>query len=119
MSPLATVLITSFYLVFPALVLYAGSKNRFLRGVNPVIVSYLVGIGLGNIGVLRANVAGLQDTMIITSTAAVCSPPIVGMVGIAVRNRAIISAGIVVGIIGYAVGNYLGIFIALVVERLA
>ncbi len=63
--------------------------------------------------------AGIDvDTMIITSTAAICSPPFVGMAAVAIRNRAVISAGITAGIIGYAVGNYLGVFLALVLERL-
>lgn len=57
------------------------------------------------------------DTMIVTSTAAVCSPPFVGMAAVAIRNKQVISAGITAGIIGYAVGNYLGVFIALLLER--
>lgn len=58
------------------------------------------------------------DTMIVTSTAAICSPPFVGMAAVAIRNRAVISAGITAGIIGYAAGNYLGVAMALVLERL-
>jgi uncharacterized membrane protein len=58
------------------------------------------------------------DTMIVTSTAAICSPPFVGMAAVAIGNRAVISAGITAGIIGYAVGNYLGVAVALVLERL-
>jgi uncharacterized membrane protein len=50
--------------------------------------------------------------MLITSTAAICSPPFVGMVGIALRNRRIIAAGITSGIIGYAIGNYLGVAVS-------
>jgi uncharacterized membrane protein len=52
------------------------------------------------------------DTMLITSTAAICSPPFVGMVGIALGNRRIIAAGITSGIIGYAIGNYLGVAVS-------
>lgn len=40
------------------------------------------------------------------------------MAAVAIRNRAIISAGITAGIIGYAAGNYLGVVMALVLERL-
>jgi uncharacterized membrane protein len=58
------------------------------------------------------------DTMLVTSTAAICSPPFVGMAAVAIGNRAVISAGITAGIIGYAVGNYLGVAVALVLERL-
>ena len=58
------------------------------------------------------------DTMIVTSTAAICSPPFVGMAAVAIRNRAVISAGITAGIIGYAAGNYLGVAVALILERI-
>ena len=69
--------------------------------------------------IVFCKIAGIDvDTMIITSTAAICSPPFVGMAAVAIRNRAIVSAGITAGIIGYAVGNYLGVFLALVLERL-
>lgn len=56
------------------------------------------------------------DTMMITSTAAVCSPPFVGIIAVSIGNRALIVPGITTGIIGYAVGNYLGIFIAQLVR---
>jgi len=49
------------------------------------------------------------DTMIITSTSAICSPPFVPVVANALKNREIILSGIYTGIIGYAIGNYLGI----------
>lgn len=52
------------------------------------------------------------DTMMITSTAAVFSPPFVGMVAVAIGNRAVIVPGITAGLIGYAAGNYLGITLA-------
>jgi uncharacterized membrane protein len=69
--------------------------------------------------IVFCKIAGIDvDTMIVTSTAAICSPPFVGMAAVAIRNRAIISAGITAGIIGYAAGNYLGVLLALVLERL-
>lgn len=49
------------------------------------------------------------DTMMITSTALICSPPFVPVVAGAMGNRAVIISGLTVGIIGYAVGNYLGL----------
>lgn len=52
------------------------------------------------------------DTMLITSTALICSPPFVPVVAGALRNKEIIITGITVGIIGYAIGNYLGFFVA-------
>jgi len=50
-----------------------------------------------------------RDTMMISSTAAICSPPFVGMVAGALGNRALIAPGIAAGILGYAMGNYLGV----------
>jgi len=58
------------------------------------------------------------DTMIITSTAFICSPPFVPVVAGALRNREIIFSGLSVGIIGYAIGNYLGVLISWVLERM-
>ncbi len=57
------------------------------------------------------------DTFIITSAAAICSPPFVPMVAAALKNRAVILSGLTTGIAGYAVGNYLGITIALIVKH--
>jgi uncharacterized membrane protein len=54
------------------------------------------------------------DTFLITSVAAVCSPPFVPVVAKALNNKEIILSGLTTGIIGYAVGNYLGILFAYV-----
>ncbi len=50
------------------------------------------------------------DTVIITSTAMIYSPPFVPVVASALKNRDIIISGLTTGIIGYVIGNYLGIF---------
>jgi uncharacterized membrane protein len=50
------------------------------------------------------------DTVIITSTALVYSPPFVPVVAGALRNREVIISGLTTGVIGYIIGNYLGIF---------
>ena len=52
------------------------------------------------------------DTVIIPSTAMICSPPFVPAVAGAIKNKEIIVSGLTVGIIGYAVGNYLGVLVA-------
>ncbi len=52
------------------------------------------------------------DTMIITSTALICSPPFVPVVSGALKNKEILVPGITIGIIGYALGNYLGFLMA-------
>ncbi|MBN1185933.1 MAG: DUF819 family protein [Bacteroidales bacterium] len=58
------------------------------------------------------------DTMMITSTALICSPPFVPAIAGAIKNREVIVSGLTVGIIGYAIGNYLGYFIAYLVKGL-
>ncbi len=52
------------------------------------------------------------DTVIITSTAAVFSPPFVGPIAAVLRNPEIVVSGLTTGLVGYAVGNYLGIAVA-------
>lgn len=52
-----------------------------------------------------------RDTMMISSTAAVCSPPFVGIVAGALGNRRLIAPGIAAGLAGYAAGNYLGVLV--------
>ena len=52
------------------------------------------------------------DTVIITSTAMICSPPFVPVVAAGLKNKEIILTGLTTGVVGYAVGNYLGIFVA-------
>jgi uncharacterized membrane protein len=56
------------------------------------------------------------DTMLVTSTSAICSPPFVPVVAVSIGNRELIVPGITTGIIGYAVGNYLGILVAQLVR---
>jgi len=58
------------------------------------------------------------DTLMITSTALICSPPFVPVVCSAINNRNILVPGITVGIIGYAIGNYLGFFIGEILKFL-
>jgi len=53
-----------------------------------------------------------SDTLIITSTALICSPPFVPVMAGILKNKQIIVSGLTVGIIGYAIGNYLGVTIA-------
>ncbi|TFG42546.1 MAG: DUF819 family protein [Bacteroidia bacterium] len=52
------------------------------------------------------------DTVIISGSALICSPPFVPLVAGALRNREVILTGLIVGIVGYAIGNYLGVIIA-------
>jgi len=56
------------------------------------------------------------DTVIITSSALLFSPPFVPAIASAIKNKDVIISGITVGIIGYAIGNYLGVFLAYALE---
>ncbi len=49
------------------------------------------------------------DTMIISSTALVYSPPFVPVVASALKNKDVIISGLTIGILGYVLGNFLGI----------
>ena len=56
------------------------------------------------------------DTVIISGSALICSPPFVPVVAGALKNREIILTGLIIGIAGYAVGNYLGVAIAFILK---
>ncbi|MGN1216089.1 MAG: DUF819 family protein [Candidatus Cryptobacteroides sp.] len=52
------------------------------------------------------------DTIVICSTAFICSPPFVPMMATAMNNRRVLISGLSMGIIGYAIGNYLGFVVS-------
>ncbi|MFC0877149.1 DUF819 family protein [Saccharicrinis sp. FJH2] len=56
------------------------------------------------------------DTMMITSTALICSPPFVPVIAGTLNNKNLLIPGITVGVIGYAVGNYLGFLFAYILH---
>ncbi|WP_346855036.1 DUF819 family protein [uncultured Draconibacterium sp.] len=58
------------------------------------------------------------DTVIISTSALICSPPFVPVVAGALKNKEIILTGLVVGIAGYAIGNYLGVLIAYLLKAM-
>ena len=86
-----------------------------LANINWEIMSFIILAILGSI-LLHAIFCKLldvdTDTFIITSVAAICSPPFVPVVASALKNKTIILSGLTTGIIGYAIGNYLGISLA-------
>jgi len=77
---------------------------------------WYVGLAMFGSHILHALLARLfkidADTVIISGSALICSPPFVPVVAGALRNREVILTGLIVGIAGYAVGNYLGIIVA-------
>jgi uncharacterized membrane protein len=82
------------------------SFSLFYYVALAVYGSHIIHIALARIFKVDA------DTVIISTSALICSPPFVPMVAGALKNRQVILTGLVVGIAGYAVGNYLGVLIA-------
>ena len=77
---------------------------------------WYVGLAMFGSHILHAFLARFlkidADTVIISGSALICSPPFVPLVAGALKNRDVILTGLIVGIVGYAVGNYLGVGIA-------
>lgn len=68
---------------------------------------------------LLCRLAGVDgDTFMVTSVAAVGSPPFVPLMARALNNPAAILPGMTTGIIGYALGSYLGISLGLYLRSL-
>lgn len=91
-----------------------------LAAVDASVAIFLIGTVTGSLLLhgLFCRIAGIDsDTFMVTSVAAVCSPPFVPMMARALGNPATILSGMTTGIIGYALGNYLGISLALVLQR--
>lgn len=57
-----------------------------------------------------------RDTTIIASTACIFGPAFVIPVADSLKNKDIILPGLILGILGYAIGNYLGIFLSLLLR---
>ncbi|MCK5521109.1 MAG: DUF819 family protein, partial [Candidatus Marinimicrobia bacterium] len=86
-----------------------------LSNIDWGLMSFIVLAIIGSIALhaIFCKIMGIDtDTFIITSVAAVCSPPFVPVVAGALKNKSIILSGLTTGIIGYAIGNYLGISLA-------
>lgn len=103
-----------FILVFSFAAGAMGDVRRIL-GASPMVfllVAYTV-VAAMIIHVLLSKLFRLnRNVMMISSTAAICSPPFIGMVAGVLGDRRLIAPGITAGIVGYAVGNYLGVLVA-------
>ncbi len=107
-----------FILVFSLVVSSMADLKKFSMDAMPIFlyISYTITLSL-LLHLLLSKIFKIDsDTMIITSTALICSPPFVPVVAGALNNRSIIISGLTVGIIGYAIGNYLGIFTAILMH---
>ncbi|KAA1189253.1 DUF819 family protein [Pseudohalioglobus sediminis] len=92
-----------------------------LANVDASIALFVLGTVLGSL-LVHAVLCRLarvdSDTFMVTSVAAVCSPPFVPMMARALGNPGTILSGMTAGIIGYALGNYLGISLGLFLQGL-
>ncbi len=107
-----------FILIFSIAVASMADIQKF-AGAAPGLFLYVAMVVFGSLLVhtLLCKIFGVDtDTMIITSTALICSPPFVPVVAAALKNKEIIISGLAVGIAGYALGNYLGISIAFILK---
>ena len=81
---------------------------------------YYVGLAMFGSHILHVLIARMfkidADTVIISGSALICSPPFVPVVAASLKNRDIILTGMVVGIAGYAIGNYLGVLVAYILK---
>ncbi len=109
-----------FILIFCLVVSSMADFNRLLS-TAPIMLAYvtftifvclLLHIALAKIFKIDA------DTVIITSVAGICSPPLVPMVASALKNREVMVSGVITGIIGWVVGTYLGITLAYILRGL-
>jgi uncharacterized membrane protein len=100
-----------FILIFCLVVSSMADFNR-LVSTAPIMIAYVTFTVLACL-MLHAALAALfkidADTVIITSVAGICSPPLVPMVAAALKNKEIVLSGVITGIIGWVVGTYLGI----------
>jgi uncharacterized membrane protein len=90
-----------------------------LANVDSSIAVFLLGTIVGSLllhGLLCRLMGIDSDTFMVTSVAAICSPPFVPMMARALGNPATILSGMTTGIIGYALGNYLGISLGLLLQ---
>ncbi len=99
-----------FIVVFSLVVSSLADFSRFTDEALPIFfnVAFVIVFSL----ILHTTLARIfkidSHTVIITSTALICSPPFVPLIAGSLNNRKIIVSGLTVGLIGYAIGNYLG-----------
>jgi len=108
------------YLILIFSVVVASMVNvTELAGTTAHVLPYLALVIFGSLflHVFFARIFNIDaDTVIVTSTALICSPPFVPVVAAALKNREVVVSGLTVGIVGYAVGNYLGFLVAQILK---
>jgi uncharacterized membrane protein len=109
-----------FILIF-SLVVSSMANINILLSTAPIMLVYVtftIFVCLALHVVLASFFKIDADTVIITSVAGICSPPLVPMVASALKNKEIVITGVVTGIIGWVIGTYLGITVAYILHNL-
>ncbi|MDA3957016.1 DUF819 family protein [Oceanispirochaeta sp.] len=102
-----------FILVFSASTGAMGNFSRILNTTPSVFlfVAFAVFVSM-IIHVILCRLFKIDvDTMLIASTAAICSPPFVAVTAMSLKRPSLVAPGITAGLMGYAMGNYLGVLI--------
>jgi len=111
-----------FILIFSLTVASMANFKSILSFSHLSLLFYIIFAVFGSL-ILHALLSKLfkvdGDTLIISSTALICSPPFVPVVAESLKNKEIIVSGIATGIIGYAIGNYLGVTLAMILKILS
>ena len=96
------------------------SFDELLQLDSTVVVFLLVTVFAGLVlHALLCRLTGVDsDTFMVTSVAAVGSPPFVPLMARALNNPGTILVGMTTGVIGYALGSYLGISLGLYLRSL-
>ena len=110
------------YLIY-VFCLAVASLVRFdeLANMDMVVAVFLVVVVFAGLALhaLLCRIARVDgDTFMITSVAAVASPPFVPLMARALNNPGAILPGMTTGVIGYALGSYLGISLGLFLRSL-
>jgi len=102
-----------FILVFSGATGAMGNFSRILSATPSVFLFVAFAIFLSMmIHALLCKIFNIDvDTMLIASTAAICSPPFVGVTAMSIKRPSLVAPGITAGLMGYALGNYLGVLI--------
>lgn len=107
-----------FILIF-SLVVASMADIKDFAGAAPNLFLYITYVIFGSL-ILHVIISSIfrvdSDTVMVTSTALICSPPFVPVIATAIRNKEVIISGLTVGILGYAIGNYFGYLMAQIIK---
>ena len=108
-----------YFIVIFCMVVASMADISELGGIALNILKYISFVVFGSLIVkfILSKVFKIDaDTLIVASTALICSPPFVPVMAGVLKNKQILVTGLTIGIIGYAVGNYLGVTIAYILR---